>query len=95
MSPDPVNASTSCAPSSAGRSRGLPTRSESAPSGSTFASTTISMMRWATIAELVAGLLSTGIPASSAVAAFSAKPHAGKLNALMCTATPVRGTHTC
>ena len=53
------------------------------------------MIRWATIAELVAGLLSTGIPARSAVAAFSAKPHAGKLKALMCTATPARGTQTC
>ena len=50
------------------------------------------MTRCATIAELVAGLLSTGMPASSATAAFSAKPQAGKLNALMCTATPWRGT---
>ena len=42
-------------------------------------------------AELVAGLLTTGTPASSATAAFSAKPQAGKLNALMWTATPRRG----
>ena len=49
----------------------------------------------ADIRELVAGLLSTGIPASSATAAFSANPQAGKLNALMCTATPRRGTRMC
>ena len=48
-----------------------------------------------TYAELVAGLESTGIPARSAEAAFSARPHAGKLNALMCTATPWRGTLMC
>ena len=43
-------------------------------------------------AVAVAGLFTTGTPASSAVAAFSAKPHAGKLKALTCTATPRRGT---
>ncbi len=95
VSPDPVKASTSWAPSSAGRSRGAPTRSESVPSGKTLPSTRISIRRCATIAELVAGLESTGIPARSAEAAFSASPQAGKLNALMCTATPWRGTLTC
>ena len=45
-------------------------------------------MRCATSAELVAGLLTTGMPASRATAAFSARPQAGKLKALMCTATP-------
>ena len=49
-------------------------------------------MRCATSADAVAGLLSTGMPASSATAAFSARPQAGKLKALTCTATPVRGT---
>ncbi len=53
------------------------------------------MMRWATRAELVAGLLTTGIPARRAQAAFSARPQAGKLNALMWTATPWRGTWRC
>ncbi len=52
-------------------------------------------MRWATSAELVAGFVSTGMPASQATAAFSASPQAGKLKALTCTATPVRGTSTC
>ena len=52
-------------------------------------------MRCATIAVLVAGFTRTGIPARSAQAAFSPRPHAGKLNALTCTATPSRGTRTC
>ena len=52
-------------------------------------------MRCATSAVLVAGLATTGIPASSAHAAFSPRPHAGKLKALTCTATPSRGTYTC
>jgi len=47
------------------------------------------------MAELVAGLLTTGMPARIATAAFSAKPQAGKLKALMCTATPRRGTAMC
>ena len=37
----------------------------------------------------------TGMPASSAHAAFSAMPQAGKLNALTCTATPVPRHQTC
>ena len=52
----------------------------------------ISATRKATSAVLVAGLLTMGIPASRAQAAFSAVPQAGKLKALMCTATPSRGT---
>jgi hypothetical protein len=95
VSPEPVKASTSCPPRWESRSRTEPTRNESAPSGSSFFSAISSMIRCATIAELVAGLLSTGMPASSATAAFSAKPQAGKLNALMCTATPWRGTAMC
>ena len=53
------------------------------------------MIRCARRAELVPGLLSTGTPASSATAAFSANPQAGKLKAFTCTATPRRGTCTC
>ena len=41
------------------------------------------------------GLDTTGIPASSARAIFSKVPHARKLKALMCTATPGRGSRTC
>ena len=39
-----------------------------------------------------AGLANTGTPASSDTAAFSHSPQLGKLKALMCTATPRRGT---
>ena len=46
-------------------------------------------------AELVAGLEITGSPHSQATAAFSHRPQAGKLNALICTATPPRGSHRC
>ena len=40
----------------------------------------------------VAGFTMHGTPASNAGANFSSMPHTGKLNALMCTATPSMGT---
>ena len=40
----------------------------------------------------VAGLTMAGTPASQLTATFSNMPHTGKLNALMCTATPRLGT---
>ena len=43
----------------------------------------------------VAGFTMAGTPASSEHASFSSIPHTGKLKALMCTATPSSGTHTC
>ena len=43
----------------------------------------ISPMRAASATVLVAGLLSTGMPASSATASLPTMPQAGKLNALM------------
>ncbi len=92
---EPVKATTSNGPTCSSRSPEDPTSSDSAPSGSALASTRISIIRCATIAELVAGLLTTGIPASSAAAAFSAIPQAGKLKALMWIATPVRVTWMC
>ena len=95
VSPEPVKATTSCGPRCSRMSPALPTSTESAPSGRTAFSTSSSVMRYATRAELVAGLLTTGTPARSATAAFSAKPQAGKLKALMCTATPRRGTAMC
>jgi hypothetical protein len=36
----------------------------------------------------VAGFTSVGMPARNAGANFSSEPHTGKLNALICTATP-------
>ena len=44
---------------------------------------------------LVAGLVQVGMPARKEQASFSAKPQAGKLKALMWTATPRSGTCTC
>src|ERR687895_1718562 len=43
----------------------------------------------------VAGLTIDGTPASNDVASFSIIPQTGKLNALMCTATPSSGTQMC
>jgi hypothetical protein len=95
VSLDPVKATTSKDPRCARRSPAPPISSESAPSGSALASIRISSMRCATSEDDVAGLLRTGMPARRATAAFSARPQAGKLNALMWTATPVRGTRMC
>ena len=41
----------------------------------------------------VAGLTMAGTPANQFTAHFSNMPHTGKLNALMCTATPRLGTN--
>ena len=68
---------------------------ENTPAGTSAFSTMISTQRSVTIAVEVAGFEITGIPARIAAAAFSAKPQAGKLKALMWTATPRRGTRTC
>ena len=76
-------------------SPGGPARKESAPGGSCTSSTTICIARKATSAVAVAGLDRTGMPARMLQATFSKVPQAGKLNALMCTATPGRGSHTC
>jgi len=65
------------------------------PSGSTPLSTIVFAARYATSAVGVPGFSITGTPASSAHAIFSHMPHAGKLNALTCTAAPRRGTSTC
>ena len=42
----------------------------------------------------MAGFTIAGTPASRLHESFSSIPHTGKLNALMCTATPSSGTHT-
>ncbi len=43
----------------------------------------------------LAGLIRLGMPARNAGANFSSGPHIGKLNALICTATPGSGTQMC
>jgi hypothetical protein len=82
VEPPPVKERTSSPVRWSSRSPGGPATSDSAPSGRIFASTMSSTMRCATIAVLVAGLTTIGMPASSAQAAFSPRPHAGKLKAL-------------
>ena len=54
----------------------------------------ISAIRAANATVLVAGLLSTGTPASKATASLPTMPQAGKLKALMWIASPCRGTST-
>src|SRR3954447_15056659 len=68
---------------------------ESAPTGRRLALTTSSTMRWVSQAVGVAGFISTATPDKSAGAAFSQRPQAGKLKALMKTATPSRGLRKC
>jgi hypothetical protein len=73
----------------------LPQITDSAPAGSTPASTTSRTMRWVSQAVEVPGLTMTGTPESNAGAAFSHSPQAGKLKALMNSATPRVGTCRC
>src|SRR5207248_9977665 len=57
--------------------------------------TTSSTIRCASHAVGEAGFTSTGTPERNAGAAFSQKPHAGKLKALMKSATPFAGERKC
>ena len=87
---EPVNATESCARSSSSRPAGLPHSSCRAPSGSRPASRirrTTSSVRYAV---WLAGFTIVGRPARNAGASFSSIPQTGKLNALICTATPGR-----
>ena len=95
MADEPVKASTSCGPRWSVRSPALPHTSWKAPSGRSPLATTICAMRQASIAVGVPGFSTTGIPARSAQAIFSAMFQAGKLKALTWTATPSRGTRMC
>ena len=92
VSAEPVKAITSSDVRWSSRSFAPPTRRLSAPSGNAFAATTSRTISCASSAVAEAGLANTGTPASSDTAAFSHRPQLGKLNALMCTATPRRGT---
>ena len=91
----PVKATASIGPSRSSRPLTEPARNWNAPSGSSLLSTTICAIRCASIALGVPAFSITGTPASSAHAIFSPMPQAGKLKALMCTATPGRGTRMC
>ena len=91
VSPEPVKASTSCSPMWLRRSPTPPQMRDKAPSGRAPVSTKRRIITHDTSDVAVAGFDTTGMPASNAAAAFSASPHAGKLKALMWTATPRRG----
>ena len=58
---------------------------------STMARATTSVRKQVT----VAGFTRLGMPARNDVDSFSSIPHTGKLNALICTATPSSGTQMC
>ncbi len=92
VSAEPVNDTTSNGSSASIRPAELPHTTDSAPGGSTPASITSFTMRCVSHAVEVAGFTITGTPESSAGAAFSHRPHDGKLNALMNSATPRVGT---
>ena len=95
VSAEPVKDSTSKGCSASSRPAELPHTMLSAPGGNTPASITSLTMRWVSQAVAVAGLTMTGTPDSNAGAAFSHRPQAGKLKALMNKATPGVGTCTC
>ena len=95
VSAEPVKVTTSCSCTRSSRSPVPPITSCSAPSGRMAASlirrTSFSVKKLVALA----GLPMQGMPARKVGPNFSSKPHTGKLKALMCTATPPRGTSTC
>ena len=94
VSAEPVKLSPSKGCSASSSPAELPHTTLSAPAGSTPASITSCTMRCVSHAVAVAGLTTTGTPESSAGAAFSHRPHDGKLKALMHSASPRVGTCT-
>src|SRR5260370_16732282 len=85
---EPVNETMSSSRTWPNRSRAEPQIIEIAPSGKIAAFTISSTIRCVTQAVGEAGFTRTGTPESSAGAAFSQRPQAGKLNALINTAAP-------
>jgi len=92
---EPVNVTTSWRCTGSRIPWPLPTTSCRAPSGriplETMSRTTRSVKKLVNSD----GLTTAGTPASRFTAIFSSMPHTGKLNALMCTATPRSGSITC
>ena len=95
VSADPVKETMSLSPTASSRSRAEPQRMEIAPVGKTAAFTMSSTIRCVNQAVGEAGLTMMGTAESNAGAAFSQKPQAGKLKALMKTAAPSAGTKKC
>ena len=92
---DPVNDTRSCSPTWSSRPPALPQTSWSEPGGSSPVSSISSTSRAVRYAVWVAGLTRLGTPAMKAGANFSSGPQTGKLNALICTATPRSGVRMC
>src|SRR5215831_1818535 len=95
VSAEPVKETMSSSPTWSSNSRADPQTRETAPGGKAPDFTTSSTILWASQAVGEAGFTITGTPERRAGAAFSQKPQAGKLNALMKTATPFAGTRKC
>ena len=95
VSAEPVKVTASRTSSRFIRSPVPPMTSCSAPSGRMPESLTRRTSFSVRKLVAVAGLPMQGMPARKVGANFSSRPHTGKLKALMCTATPPRGTSTC
>ncbi len=85
---EPVKATWSRASRWSSRSRAAPEISCREPSGSSPESSMSRTHASVTYPVGVAGFTMVGTPAMNAGANFSSMPHTGKLNALICTATP-------
>ena len=91
MDADPVKATVSCSVSRSSRPRDPPATNCRLPSGSnpeamiSFTTASARYDAWE------AGFTTVGTPARKAGASFSSIPQTGKLNALICRATPRRG----
>ena len=95
VSAEPVKVTTSRPSRRSSRSPVEPITSCNAPAGrmpDSFTMRTIASVRKLVA---VAGLPMQGMPARKLGANFSSRPQTGKLKALMCTATPPRGTRMC
>ena len=95
VSAEPVKETMSSSRTCASRSRAEPQMMEIAPGGRISAFTISSTILCVSQAVGEAGFTTMGTPESSAGAAFSQKPQAGKLNALMKTAAPFVGIRKC
>ncbi len=85
-----MNPTESGTPSTSNSPEALPHNNCSEPSGTMPDSTMWRTRRSVRYAVWLAGFTTDGSPARKAGASFSSIPHTGKLNALICTATPGR-----
>ena len=92
---EPVNVITSCMVTCCNRSPALPQINCNAPSGKILEAAISFTTASVTYEVSDAGFTIAGTPANKFTAIFSSMPHTGKLNALMCIATPSLGTKIC